>query len=463
MTRLPESFHSMASRLFNGQRRTQLLRIAVHLAEHREPLQSAIAGHDLAVIRASLAADLVHPTDMADDAAIAAAITLLGRTPWLFGPRLLPGWRRVAGVLEGSNRRKWVIGVALLAALAVAAVGLHSARLHSYAYWQETVTPIAADAALLQEKASTTIGLASKVGIVPLGASVHAESALVEINKLNANLRGLIVASTDPLILQSIFVQHPDPQEVVAHDRNVLRLARQHLKLAGEALAQADQVLMYDKKWHDLDPYAILPAGLSPQWSNEAAVMRNALNIGDLQQIEQADVRLENLARGSRIAQAAESIAAGLSAGDRAVAAPYLAIITDAVTRDELAKADPALAALIMMKNQIPLNYTLYLLSIPGEKTFVVKDDVRDASVKHHYLIVQATNEHGAQVPVDIHDSELATDMVASRFGIEVSAETFEQAQSGERDSLLLVGKKSPGTVSTVFALPVLDGRISRW
>lgn len=448
---------------FWRERWAQILRVAVHLAEHREPLRQGIIDQNLAAIRASLVAGSSRTTGAVEDASIAAAITLVTKAPWLFAAWLLPGWRRVAGLLEGMDRRKARMGGVLLTGLVVAAIGIHFVRSHSYAHWQEVVTPVVEDAARLQQKASITIRSATRVGVVPLGASVHAEGALMEINKLNGSMRGLIVTSTDPIVLRATFAQHPDAEQVVTHDRGLLRLARNHLKLAGEELAEADKVLAYGKKWQDLDVYAVLPGGLSPQWSSQAAVMHAALNSGDLQTIEQADLRLESLAKGGAMARNAEDIVSTLPAGDQVVAAPYMTMIQDAVTRSDLTTAEPALATLITMQKQAPLSYSLYLLSIPGEKTFVIKPDARDSSLKHHYLIVQATNEHGAEVAVDIHDSELGKDLIASRFGIEVSAETFERAQGDERDGLLLVGKKLPGTVSTEFALPVLDGRVSHW
>ncbi|WEN13600.1 DUF6384 family protein [Rhodanobacter sp. AS-Z3] len=361
------------------------------------------------------------------------------------------------------DRRKARLGIALVAVLVLALVGFYFVQSHSYAHWQKTVTPLVADAALMQQDVSKTIRLATNVGTVPLGASVHAEGALMEINKLNGAMRGLIVTSTDPEVLQSTFADHSDAKQVLAHDRKLLALARQHLQLAHQELNEANKVLAYGQKWHDLDPYALQPAGLSPQWLSNAIAMRTALNSGDLHAIEQADLRLETLHKGGQIAQSAATIVGSFSAGDRDMAAPYLATISTAVNQGDLSKAEPALATLVTMQKQAPLSYSLYLLAIPGEKTFVVKPDARDASIQHHYLIVQATNEHGAQVPVDIHDSELDRDLAASRFGVEVSAETFDQVQNGERDGLLLVGKKSSGTVSTVFSLPVLDGRISRW
>jgi len=80
-------------------------------------------------------------------------------------------------------------------------------------------------------------------------------------------------------------------------------------------------------------------------------------------------------------------------------------------------------------------------------------------------MIVQPTDEHGAPVPVAIHDSELNKDMDARRLGIEVGAYTYEpiRLQRQSSNGLLLVGKETAGTVATEFAPPVLDGRNSSW
>lgn len=459
MTRPPKSSPSLAAAPSKAQRWGLILAVAVELAEQDESLQQAVTDRDLAVLRSALTARVSRP----DDATIMAACAWVIRARWLFTPQLRPACRHASAVMARLDPRRIRVGLALLAALATSLVAFHFVQSHSYARWQKVVAPLAGDAALVQQKAAATIRLATDVGIVPLGASAHAEGALMEINKLNRAMHGLIVTSTEPDVLQSAFAEHPDAQQVLAHDRSVLGVARQHLQLANEEVDRAEKVLAYGKKWNGLDPYAVLPAGLSSQWSSEAIIMRSALNSGDLQKMAQADTRLETLQEGGELARNAATVVSGLSAEDQLLAAPHLAVILDAVTRGELTRATSSLAVLTKMKKQAPLSYSLYLLPIPGEKTFVVKQDARDSSVTRHYLIVQATDVRGAQVPIDIHDSELDKDVVASRFGVEVSAGTFEQAQTAEREGLLLVGKKSPGTAATAFALPVLDGRISRW
>jgi hypothetical protein len=468
MTRMPRPAvpqSSATSTLVTQARWSQILRIACHLAEYREPLHSAIAERDLEAIRASLMAHEAGIAPAVEDASIASAIALATKTPWLFGKRWRPGWLRLAGLLDGIDRHKALTGVAGLAGLAVVLVGVHFWRSHSYAHWQAVVTPLAGEAAQVQQKADIAIRLASNVAIVPLGATVHAESALFEINKVNIEMHDLIVTSTDPVILRSIYAQHSDAQEVAAHDGDLLRLATHHLQLARDQLDQADKVLAYGKKWHDLNPYVALPDGLAQQWTSVAATMSKALGAGDIQNIEQADLRLENIGKGAEIVHRADTIADSLSADDRVVAAPYLATIENVVARGEPDQAKAALATLMLMQKQLPMSYSLYLSSIPGEQAFVVKPDAHDASTRHYYLIVHATDTHGAPVSVDIHDTGLDKDVDINRFGIEVSADTFQQvqAQNQKDESLVLVGSKSAGTAATAFALPVLDGRITVW
>lgn len=444
---------------------SRILLIACHVAEHREELQEAIDNRRLAVIRSSLSRSRASSVADVEAATIVSAISMVTRRPVLFGRTLRPVWLRLSGVLAGTSVRRMRITLLVLLALALLSTGVYFIRTHSFDYWQEKVTPVATEAARLQAQAKLVVKKAVGVGIIPLGASVHAEAALMEINKFNASMRGLMVSSTDPAALQSGFAEHSDAREVVAHDSSLVRLARQHLRLAKAQLDLAEKVVTYGRKWHDLNPYAELPDGLSPQWSGEVAAMSDALSSGDMQKIEAADTQLENIRQGSEIVSKAEHLVAGFPVGDRAKVAPCLATINDAVAHGLLDKARPALASLTRMAQRVPLSYSLYLLSIPGEKSLVVKQDPHDASVKHYYLIVQPTNEHGAAVPVLIHDSALGKDMEAKRFGIEVSAKTFERVRTQRQisDGLLLVGKKTAGTVATRFVLPVLDGRISRW
>jgi hypothetical protein len=424
-----------------------------------------MASRDLATIRASLAARATRTMAPAEEASIVAAISQVAKMPWLFGRLLRQVWMGIAGLLVGVDRRKTRAGLAVLTGVAVLSIGLYFMRTHGYAYWQETVSPVVGEAILVQQRADVIVRLAAGVGIAPLGASAHAEGALIEINKLNVAMRQLMVTSMEPDILQSTFAEHPDASQVATHDRTLIRLARQHLQLARNELDKADKVLLYAKKWHDIDPYAALPDGLSPKWSTEVGVMSDALNSGDLQKIEQADLQLDNIRKGGEMAEEASHIVGRLSADDRAIASPYQAIIDDAVVHADPDKARQALARLTMMREQLPLSYSLYLLSIPGEKSFVVEQDAHDASVRHDCLIVQATDAQGAPVAVSIHDSRLDKDTDAERFGIEVGADTFEQirTQHEKDDSVLLVGRKSAGTVATSFALPVLDGRIAHW
>lgn len=458
--------HSAATtRPFRGQRWSRILLIACHLAEHRDSLRPALASWDRIAIQASLASSGVCAAAPADEASLLAAISLVATKGWLFGRWQRPLWRRIAAVLQGMNRRKSLAGLAMVAGLALVSVGAYFVRIHSYTYWQESVAPVAREAALVQQKAVITVRLATGVGVVPLGASVHAEGVLIEINKLNLTLAQLIVTSTDPEVLKSAYAEHPEARQVAEHDRVLVNLARHHLQLAREELDKANEVLLYAKKWHGISPVATLSDGLSRRWSSEVAALNDALNSGDIGKMEQADRQLENLRAGSKLAEKAGRIVGTLAPDDRAMAAPYLAVVDDAVARGELKKAGPALDALSNMQKLAPLSYSLYLLSIPGEKTFVVKQDAGNPALKHYYLIVQATNEHGAPVAVPVHDSQLNKDAEAGRFGVEVSADTFEQSRSQREkdDSLQLVGRKSAGTVATSFAIPVLQGRITHW
>lgn len=462
---LPDQTATAAVRPARFERWSQILLIACHVAEHREELQAAMDSRRLAAIRSSLARSRAASTANADAASIVSAISMVIRRPGLFGRKLRLVWLYLARMLAGMTTRRLRIGMVVLLGLMLVSAGLYIMRTHSFDYWKQRVSPVAAEAARLQQQAGIVVRKTAGVGISPLGASVHAEGALMEINKFNASMRGLIVSSIDPAALQSAFAEHPDAGQVAAHDGELVRFARQHLLLARKELGLAEKVVSYGQKWRAINPYAQLPDGLSPRWSSEVTVMSDALNSGDMKKIEAADRQLANIKEGGEIAEKASDIVAGLSVQDRATASPYLQIIDDAVAHGALDKARPALATLTRMELQAPLSYSLYLLSIPGERSLVVKQDAHDASVKHYYLIVQPTNQHGAAVAVSIHDSELDKNVEARRFGIEVSADTFEQVRSQRQtsDGLLLVGRKLAGTVATEFALPVLNGRISSW
>lgn len=462
---VPEQTATTAATPAKFEKWSQILLIACHVAEHREELQEAMDSRRLGAIRSSLAGGRASSAATAEATFIVSAISVVVRRPGLFGEKLRPVWLRLSSLLAGMTTRRLRIGLVALFGLMLLSAGIYLMRTHSFDYWKQRVSPVAEDAARLQQQARIVVNKAAGVGISPLGASVHAEGALMEINKFNASMRELIVSSTDPAVLQSAFAEHPDARQVADHDSNLVRFARQHLLLARKELDLAEKVISYGEKWRAINPYAELPDGLSPRWSSEVAVMSDALTSGDMQKIEAADLQLTNIKAGGDIAEKAVGIVAGLSVQDRATASPYLKIIDDAVAHGALDKARPALATLTEMEQQAPLSYSLYLLSIPGERSLVVKQDLHDASVKHYYLIVQPTNEHGAAVAVSFHDSELDKNVDAKRFGIEVSADTFEQVRSQRQtsDGLLLVGKKISGTVATEFALPVLDGRISSW
>ncbi len=462
---LPDQTAAAAAKPAKFARWSQILLIACHVAEHREELQAAMDSRRLAAIRSSLSRSRASSVADVEAASIISAISMVTKRPGLFGQNLRPVWLRLSSMLAGMTIRRLRIGMVALLGLVLLLAGVYFMRTHSYDYWLARVSPGAEEAARLQQQAGIVVKKAVGVGIIPLGASVHAEGALMEINKFNASMRELIVSSIDPATLPSTFAEHPDAGQVTDHDSSLVRFARQHLLLARKELDLAEKVVLYGEKWHAINPYAELPDGLSPRWSSEVAAMSDALTSGDIQKIEAADLQLENIKEGGEIAEKASRMVAALSAEDRAQASPYLATIDDAVAHGALDKARPALATLTRMEQQAPLTYSLYLVSLPGEKSLVVKQDAHDASVKHYYLIVQPTDEHGAAVPVFIHDSELGKDMEARRFGIEVSADTFEQVRSQRQssDGLLLVGKKTAGTVATEFALPVLDGRISGW
>lgn len=93
-------------------------------------------------------------------------------------------------------------------------------------------------------------------------------------------MHDLIVTATDPVTLRSVHAQHPDARALATHDRDLRRLATQHLKLARDELDKADKSVAFGKKWHDLNPYIAYPDGLTPQWTSVATAMSKALGTG---------------------------------------------------------------------------------------------------------------------------------------------------------------------------------------
>lgn len=84
--------------------------------------------------------------------------------------------------------------------------------------------------------------------------------------------------------------------------------------------------------------------------------------------MEQADLLLESIQKRAEMVRRAESIVGSLSVDNRAVTAPYPAMIESVVAQGRPDEAAAALAMLTVMQKRVPLSYSLYLSSIPGSR-----------------------------------------------------------------------------------------------
>src|SRR5262245_44184125 len=144
-----------------------------------------------------------------------------------------------------------------------------------------------------------------------------------------------------------------------------------------------------------------------------------------------------------------------LTDGERAIRAGDRAAMT---------KISADLAAL---RDELTREYTLTIVSRPGESTGVWRRPPAGGQARNYYLIVEPVTADGRKLAIPVRNEETGAVETVSKFGVRVPEATFEAVAKDKRDDGIVqknqFGVKRRGKLATDYLMPFEGGFITKW
>jgi hypothetical protein len=122
---------------------------------------------------------------------------------------------------------------------------------------------------------------------------------------------------------------------------------------------------------------------------------------------------------------------------------------------------------LTSLRDEITREYTLTILSRPGESTGVWRKPPRGSQARNYYLIVEAIAPDGRKLALPISNEETGSVETVSKFGVRVPEATFEAVARDKRDDGIIqknrFGVKRRGVLTIDYQMPFEGGFITKW
>lgn len=122
---------------------------------------------------------------------------------------------------------------------------------------------------------------------------------------------------------------------------------------------------------------------------------------------------------------------------------------------------------MVQLAADLRQTYTIRIVSRPGEYSGIFRVPEDDPSGRNYYLIVEAVDDNGALVPVQVTSEEDQTVKRTSSWGIRVAERVFNAVADDKADDQIIqnavIGEKRRGVLEPDYAIPVMSGRIVEW
>ena len=151
----------------------------------------------------------------------------------------------------------------------------------------------------------------------------------------------------------------------------------------------------------------------------------------------------------------------------RGLAGSYRAAAESALKGGNEKAAREMLVAMKALRETLEQEYTLRIVSRPGEHSGVwrVPDDNPDA--KNYYLIVEAVDARGNAVPVEVTSEETGKRKRVSQWGLRVSEADFRRVAADKQDDGIIqnnrFGVKRRGFLDPEYEVPTAGGALTEW
>ncbi len=116
---------------------------------------------------------------------------------------------------------------------------------------------------------------------------------------------------------------------------------------------------------------------------------------------------------------------------------------------------------------EVASEYTLTIVSRPGETTGVWRRPPKGATQRNYYVIVEAIAQDGRKLTLPVKNEETGETAEVDRFGVRVPQATFDAVAADKRDDGIVqrnrFGQKRRGTLTVDYAMPFDGGTITKW
>ena len=175
----------------------------------------------------------------------------------------------------------------------------------------------------------------------------------------------------------------------------------------------------------------------------------------------------ETLPRGIRQAHA-DLIAITTDTSARQRASQLLADGERAIRDKDRSAMTASAAALHALRDDVAREYTLTIVSRPGETSAVWRRPPKGgAAARNYYLIVEPVGSDGQRQKLAVRDEETGQTVTTDKFGVRVPQATFDAVIADKRDDGIIqknkFGHKRRGTLSVDYDMPFEGGMITRW
>jgi hypothetical protein len=204
---------------------------------------------------------------------------------------------------------------------------------------------------------------------------------------------------------------------------------------------------------------ALLAAGVGSYYLLEVRPARLAQ--------EQARIELtETLPKGLQQAHASVlAVAADPAAKQKADA--LLADGERAIREGNRAGASKIKGELSALADDLTREYTITIVSRPGESTGVWRRPPGPGQARNYYLIVEAIGSDGRKLSLPVRNEETGQTETVSRFAARVPQEVWEEVRRDKTDDGIVqknrFGIKRRGTLAVDYQMPFQGGFITKW
>jgi hypothetical protein len=157
-------------------------------------------------------------------------------------------------------------------------------------------------------------------------------------------------------------------------------------------------------------------------------------------------------------------------AGDEAAKQKANALLADGerlIRSGDRTGAKKVSGELAALRDELTREYTLTIVSRPGESTGVWRRPPGNNTARNYYIIVEAIGPDGRKLNLPIRNEESGATETVSKFGVRVPQNVFETVAQDKRDDGIVqrnrLGIKRRGVLAIDYQMPFEGGFITKW